>query len=233
MPRSGTPPAEGQVHKVIRLVATSPRSWEDAARAGVAEATKTIVDLRTARVSEMDAVVDGSRIRLYRVKLEMVFQLDRSRRVAGSTETVSVHRHLIVANETLVSDALHKLVDARAAAGPAEFHVLVPQARGGWAGRRRRDPRAEAEERLRLFRFAFGRFGHAMTGEVGVGDPVAAVRRVLERSSFDEIILSILPPERSLWLRRDLPSRLERAVAVPVTTLVHDEGIDIATCPIG
>ena len=56
-------PADGQVHKVIRLVATSPHSWEDAARGGVQEAARTIADLHVAQVTEMDTVVDGGSIR--------------------------------------------------------------------------------------------------------------------------------------------------------------------------
>ncbi|MDH3684281.1 MAG: dodecin family protein, partial [Acidimicrobiia bacterium] len=73
-------PADGQVHKVVRLVATSPSSWEDAARNGVEEAAKTIVDLRSATVADFDTVIDEGRVQQYRVKLEMVFQFDRSRR---------------------------------------------------------------------------------------------------------------------------------------------------------
>ena len=66
------PPPAGSVYKVIRLVATSTVSWEDAARKGVAEGAKTIRDLRVARVTQTDAVVrDG--VLVYRTKLEMSF----------------------------------------------------------------------------------------------------------------------------------------------------------------
>lgn len=245
-------PANGQVHKVIRLVATSSVSWEDAARQGVAEAAKSIVDLRTASVADLDLVVDGGRVTRYRVLLEMVFQLDRSRRVAGSDEMVNVRRYLLVANQTLVSQALHQLVDERMASGPAEFHVLAPQAHRSLSarvgdritvpGRSRtkarpnesNDPqRRDAEDRLRSFRYAFAHLGDSLTGEVGTDEPVASVRAVMERSSFDEIIVSMLPARQSRWQRHDLPGRLERAFPVPVTVLVHDEGDDITTCPIG
>ncbi|MDH3680430.1 MAG: hypothetical protein OEV40_10835, partial [Acidimicrobiia bacterium] len=163
-------------------------------------------------------------------------------------EIVHVRRYLLVANQTLVSQALHELVDERVAAGPAEFHILAPQstrsataqilgrAPGPFHSLRRYDrdaDRQEAEERLRLFRHAFARLGDALTGEVGGPDPVAAVRKVLERGSFDEIIVSMLPPKRSRWPRGEVIADLQRSVPVPVTALIHDEGDDLASCPIG
>lgn len=245
-------PMNGQVHKVIRLVATSRQSWEDATRRGVQEAAKSITDLETARITDLDVVIDSDQVSRYRVKLEMVFQLDRSRRLAGSDDRVIVRRYLLVANQTLVSQALHQLVQDRIAIGPSEFHILAPQThrslssrvgdRIAVAGRSRvgatraesnHPERRDAEDRLRSFRFAFADLGQSLTGEVGTDDPVASVRRVMERSSFDEIIVSMLPTRQSRWHRHDLPGQLERAFTVPVTTLIHDEGDDISTCPIG
>lgn len=115
------------VHKVVRLVAAHPDSWEDAARSGVDEATKTIRDLRHARVVQLDAALDDDGVLAYRVKLEMTFQLDRRRpgRMVGDSE-VEVTRYLVVANQTLGSAALLAAVESRIGAGPAEFHVLVP-----------------------------------------------------------------------------------------------------------
>ena len=245
-------PSYGPVYKVIRLVATSADSWEDAARRGVRESAKTIVDLEGAKVTEMDVLVDENEVRRYRVKLEVVFQFDRSRPVPGSDEFVRVRRYLIVANQTLVSHALHELVDEKVAAGPAEFHILAPQARrslpsfvgdplSGFIDSHAAETqqelddidRREAGERLATFRHVFSGLGRSLTGEVGVGDPVAAVRRAMERSTFDEIIVSTLPPGVSRWLKRDLSSRLERAFSIPVTSLLHDEGSDITACPIG
>lgn len=231
---------DGQVHKVIRLVATSETSWEEAARVGVAEAAKSITDLRTARLIESDLMVGPSGVTRYRVKLEVAFQLDRSRRRPGSSETVLVRRYLIIANQTLPSPALHELISVRAAAGPSEFHVLVPEPpRPVLIG----DPAtglvtlpaeeieqqrllglAEAEERLDDFRRAFADLGGAISGEVGLGDPLTAARRVLERSSFDEIIVSTLPAGVSRWLKLDLPNRLQRSFDLPVVSVVSNDG---------
>lgn len=230
---------DGQVHKVVRVVATSPLSWEDAARTGVAEGSKTIVDLHTAKITEADSLIRDGKVVLYRVKLEMAFQLDRSRLDSVLDEIVGVRRYLVIANQTLASPALHELVRERCTYGRAEFHVLVPKARRMMVGadpltgviadtlvedQIRLDEQAydDALDRLDDFRQAFAELGDSLSGEVGVGDPVAAARRVMERSSFDEIIVSTLPAGISRWLHLDLPARLQRAFSVPVISLVQD-----------
>ena len=231
----------GQVHKIIRLVATSEDSWEDAARNAVAEASKTITDLGTARVVEADIALTGD-TRRYRVKLEAAFQLDRSRLASDGESVVAVRRYLIVANRTLPSPQLAALIDERTATGPAEFHVLVPE---GVRTPVAADPATgldthlvelaaadrllaleEAEAKLDAFRTSYARLGAALTGEVGVGDPLTAARRVMGRATFDEIIVSTLPLGFSRWLKVDLPSRLERAFGLPVTHIVQEEGSD-------
>ena len=58
-----------------------------------------------------------------------------------------------------------------------------------------------------------------LTSEVGGHDPFAAISRVMERSSFDEIIISTLPSAISRWLKMDLPSRVERAFSMPVVVI--------------
>jgi GABA permease len=231
-------PRAGQVHKVVRVVATSGTSWEDAARQGVAEAVKTIDDLGTATVVEADAVVRDGAVAGYRVKLEMAFQLDRSRLAGPGPVTVEVRRYLVVANQTLPSQDLAAVLAEKVAAGPAEFHVLVPE---GLRTVVFHDPTElaavhvveigdqerllameEAEKRLDSFRNELSGLGARLTGEVGFGDPMSAVHRVMERSSFDEIIVSTLPVGLSRWLKLDLPARLERAFKLPVTHLVQE-----------
>lgn len=233
-------PRAGQVHKVIRVVATSTESWEDAARSGVAEAVKTIHDLTSATLVKADLVTRDGKVDRYRVKLEMAFQLDRSRRVGGGDEVVQVRRYLVVANQTLPSPGLAELIMEKASIGPSEFHVLVPEGplpvvvhdpADGLAphlapvddGARLR-ALGEADERLDAFRHRFAHLGPRLSGEVGLGDPLTAVHRVMGRSSFDEIIVSTLPIGISRWVGMDLPSRLERSFNLPVTHLVQADG---------
>ena len=231
-----TTPASGQVHKVVRIVASSPESWEHAARAAVAEASKTISDLHSASVVKTDTLVRDGRLADYRIKLELAFQIDRSRSEGPDEIAVQVRRYLVVANQTLASPGLYGLIAEKVASGPSEFHVLVPatatrtiyhdptavldQHLAEVAIEDRRV--AQAEGRLAAFREVFAHLGPKLTGEVGIGDPVAAARRVMERSTFDEIIVSTLPPGMSRWLRLDLATRLERALKLPVTSLVQE-----------
>jgi hypothetical protein len=59
--------------------------------------------------------------------------------------------------------------------------------------------------------------GASVSGEIGVADPVDAVRVVLHRWEFDEVILSTLPGRRSRWLAADLPTKIRRGFRLPVT----------------
>lgn len=148
-------------------------------------------------------------------------------------------RYLVVANQTLASAALEELVHTLVEDGPCHFHVVVPQVSTATV---HVDPsglinasvhpaasdayslaRRDAESRLRSFRELFdSTAGAELTGEVVVGDPLQAVRRVLERSIFHQIIVSTLPAGVSKWLRMDLPHRIERAVDLPVISLVQN-----------
>ena len=54
------------VYKVIELVGTSTESWEKAATAAVARASKTLRDLRVAEVSELDLQLENGKVQIGR-----------------------------------------------------------------------------------------------------------------------------------------------------------------------
>jgi flavin-binding protein dodecin len=62
------------VYKVITIIGSSPVSWEKAAKAAIAQAAKSLKDLRVAEVEEMDLHIEEGKIIAYRVKLKLSFR---------------------------------------------------------------------------------------------------------------------------------------------------------------
>ncbi len=64
-------------YKIIELVGTSSKSWEDATQQAVAHASKTVRNLRIAEVVQQDATVDAKgKIKEFRVKLSLSFKYE-------------------------------------------------------------------------------------------------------------------------------------------------------------
>lgn len=61
------------VYKIIELVGTSEKSWEDAANKVVETASKSLQDLRIAEVKEMDIKLDEGKP-VYRVRVHLSFK---------------------------------------------------------------------------------------------------------------------------------------------------------------
>jgi dodecin len=64
------------VYKVIELVGTSTKSWEDAAKTAVERAAKSLRDLRIAEVIAQDMSIDKGKIEYYRTKLKVSFKYE-------------------------------------------------------------------------------------------------------------------------------------------------------------
>lgn len=62
------------VYKVIELVGTSSESWEKAAAAAVALASKSLRDLRIAEVVELDMQLEDGQVKAYRTKVKVSFK---------------------------------------------------------------------------------------------------------------------------------------------------------------
>ena len=64
-------------YKIIQVVGTSSKSWEDATQSAVSAAAKSLRDLRVAKVTEMDATVDKKgKVTSYRCKVELSFKYE-------------------------------------------------------------------------------------------------------------------------------------------------------------
>lgn len=64
------------VYKLIELVGTSEKSWEDAARNAVETASKSLRDLRVAEVVKLDMTVDDGKVTSYRARVLISFKLE-------------------------------------------------------------------------------------------------------------------------------------------------------------
>ena len=66
------------MYKVIELVGTSEKSWEDAAQQAVNTACKSLKDLRVAEVKQLDLKVENGKAIAYRAKVSLSFKYDAS-----------------------------------------------------------------------------------------------------------------------------------------------------------
>jgi dodecin len=64
------------VYKIIELVGTSTESWEQAARAAVERASRTLRDLRIAEVAALDMQIENGKVKAYRAKVKVSFKFD-------------------------------------------------------------------------------------------------------------------------------------------------------------
>lgn len=149
--------------------------------------------------------------------------VEEIRRVAGGRPVAHVVSEsamraganvLVVANETVLGDALLDRIRVRAKESPASFLIVSPQS----------DPAAgahpEAERRLRAALSILRSEGIDVHGQIAHPDPFTATLEAIEDDRTDEIIVSTFAGERSGWLRRDLVGRLRSETGLPVDHVV-------------
>jgi len=66
------------VYAVTELVGTSPESWEKAAAAAIATASRTLRDLRSAEVLQLDVQLENGEVRAYRARVKLSFKYQRA-----------------------------------------------------------------------------------------------------------------------------------------------------------
>lgn len=68
------------VLKVIEVLSSSPKSWEDATAKAVAEASETLKGIKSAYVNEMSTVVEDGKVTEYRVNIKITFVVQDNRK---------------------------------------------------------------------------------------------------------------------------------------------------------
>jgi hypothetical protein len=147
--------------------------------------------------------------------------VDRIRKVAGDVPVehvvVDVEREggpanvLVIANETVIGEALLDRIRARAAASPASFMLICPQSDLQMSGH------PDAERRLRRALATLRGAGIDAHGQIAHPDPYTAALHAVQDERVDEIVVSTFPGQtQSSWLRKDVVSRLREATKLPV-----------------
>jgi len=150
--------------------------------------------------------------------------VDRIRKAAGDVPVehivVDMAREegeknvLVVANETVVGEALIARIRERAERGPASFLIISPQT----------DPNQSAhpaaERRLRRVLSELRASGIEIHGQVSHPDPYTAAMHAIEDERVDEVIVSTFEPARSPWMRKNLVQRLHNDAKIPVEHVV-------------
>ena len=64
------------VLKVIEVLANSDKSWEDATRKAVSQASKSLKNIRSVYVQEQSASVKDGEVTEFRVNVKITFEID-------------------------------------------------------------------------------------------------------------------------------------------------------------
>lgn len=134
-------------------------------------------------------------------------------------------RYLVLANQTAASRELTEVIrEVIRKDTAAEFVLLVPATPVedllDW---QEGDNESIARQTARAAQEHFGGIGAKVVRvEVGDASPVKAIENELEqhRQTYDGIIISTLPLQRSRWMSQDQPRRIERRFKMPVTHVV-------------
>ena len=66
---------DNSTYKIIELVGTSVKSWEDAAKTAIETAGKTLDELRVAEVTRLDVTVENGEVKTFRTSLNVSFKV--------------------------------------------------------------------------------------------------------------------------------------------------------------
>jgi hypothetical protein len=67
----------GSTYKIVELIGTSDKSWEEAASIAIETAGESLKDLRIAEVTKLDITVENGKVKNYRARLNLSFKYQK------------------------------------------------------------------------------------------------------------------------------------------------------------
>ena len=64
----------GSTYKIVELVGSSDKSWEEAAKTALETAGKSLRDLRIAEITKLDITIENGKVKDYRARLNVSFK---------------------------------------------------------------------------------------------------------------------------------------------------------------
>lgn len=64
----------GSTYKIIELVGTSTKTWEEAAKVAVETAGVSLKDLRVAEITKLDVTIENGKVKNYRARVNVSFK---------------------------------------------------------------------------------------------------------------------------------------------------------------
>ncbi|MBU2490770.1 MAG: dodecin family protein [Proteobacteria bacterium] len=64
------------VYKIIEIVGTSAKGWDDAARNAVETASKSLKDLRVAEITKLDMKLENGKVAAFRARVKLSFKYE-------------------------------------------------------------------------------------------------------------------------------------------------------------
>jgi flavin-binding protein dodecin len=65
------------IYKVIELIGTSTKSWEEAAKNAVETASKSLRDLRVAEITKLDLKIENGKVTAFRARVSLSFKYQK------------------------------------------------------------------------------------------------------------------------------------------------------------
>ena len=64
----------GSTYKIIELVGTSDKSWEEAAKTAIETAGESLRDLRIAEITKLDVTIENGKVSSFRARVNVSFK---------------------------------------------------------------------------------------------------------------------------------------------------------------